>query len=132
MEMEKGEILELLGPSGSGTLVRSITIMGMLTPKKGKIMVLGESIPNRELLMNIGYMAQSDALYGNWTALENLKFFTTLMGLKNSIEAIMHAAKVVKLDNHLSDNVNSFSGGMKRRLSLAIALVPNPKLLILD
>lgn len=44
----------------------------------------------------------------------------------------MHAAKVVKLDNHLSDNVNSFSGGMKRRLSLAIALVPNPKLLILD
>ena len=44
------------------------------------------------------------------------------MGLKNSNEAIMHAAKVVKLDNHLSDNVNSFSGGMKRRLSLAIAL----------
>lgn len=67
MEMEKGKILELLGPSGSGktTLVRSITIMGMLTPKKGKIIVLRESIPNRELLMNIGYMAQSDALYGN-------------------------------------------------------------------
>ena len=54
------------------------------------------------------------------------------MGLKNSNEAIMHAAKVVKLDNHLSDNVNSFSRGMKRRLSLDIALVPNPKLFILD
>ena len=132
LEMKEGEILGLLGPSGSGktTLVRSI--MGMLTPKKGQIEVLGEKVPNRKLLAKIGYMAQSDALYGNLTALENLKFFADLMGLKDCDDAIMHASKVVNLDKHLNEEVDNFSGGMKRRLSLAIALVPNPKLLVLD
>ncbi len=132
LKMKEGEILGLLGPSGSGktTLVRSI--MGMLTPKKGKITVLGKPVPDRKLLAQIGYMAQSDALYGNLTALENMKFFTTLMGVKNGEEAIMHAGKVVNLDKHLNEEVNGFSGGMKRRLSLAISLVPNPKILVLD
>lgn len=132
LKMKEGEILGLLGPSGSGktTLVRSI--MGMLTPKKGRISVLGKPVPDRKLLAQIGYMAQSDALYGNLTALENMKFFTTLMGVENSNEAIMHAAKVVNLDKHLNEEVNGFSGGMKRRLSLAISLVPNPKILVLD
>lgn len=132
LKIKEGEILGLLGPSGSGktTLVRSI--MGMLTPRKGKITVLGKPVPNRQLLAQVGYMAQSDALYGNLTALENMRFFTTLMGVENGDEAIKHAAKVVNLDKHLNEKVNGFSGGMKRRLSLAISLVPNPKILVLD
>lgn len=132
LKIKEGEILGLLGPSGSGktTLIRSI--MGMLTPRKGKITVLGKSVPNRQLLAQVGYMAQSDALYGNLTALENMRFFTTLMGVENGDDAIKHAAKVVNLDKHLNEKVNGFSGGMKRRLSLAISLVPNPKILVLD
>lgn len=132
LRMPKGEILGLLGPSGSGktTLVRSI--MGMLSPKKGKITVLGHDIPNRQLLAKIGYMAQSDALYATLTARDNLNFFANLMGIRHPKEAIDHAARVVNLTDYLDRRVQDYSGGMKRRLSLAIALVPNPELLILD
>lgn len=134
LKIEKGEILALLGPSGSGktTLVKSL--VGMCTPFKGSVKVLGTEMPNLDCLNKIGYMAQSDALYDDLSGLENLLFFASLYGLKGkkAKENISYLLNLVKLEEHKNKAVKNYSGGMKRRLSLAIALVHNPEVLILD
>lgn len=129
-----GEILALIGPSGAGKTTLVSTIMGMLRPRSGTVRVLDTAVPNRALLAKIGYMAQTDALYTTLTARENLHFFGTMMGVPQSQQAqqMAHAAAVVNLDHDLDKAVADYSGGMKRRLSLAIALLADPPLLILD
>lgn len=100
----------------------------------GQDLILGKSMPNRAILADLGYMAQADALYEKLTARENLRFFAVMKGIPKSeiIPQIEHAAKVVDLDRNLDQRVRTFSGGIKRRLSLAIALLGKPRLLILD
>ncbi|WP_107849257.1 ATP-binding cassette domain-containing protein, partial [Mycobacterium tuberculosis] len=90
--------------------------------------------PNRYILGDIGYMAQSDALYESLSGQENLEFFGQLKGLSRKVlkDDIAHVAQVVDLTEHLNKAVSGYSGGMKRRLSLAIALLGSPQLLILD
>lgn len=134
LQVTDGEILALIGPSGAGKTTLVSTIMGMLRPKAGSVKVLNTPVPNRALLASIGYMAQTDALYTTLTAQENLDFFGTMQGVsKNVLPArIQHAAGVVNLENDLGKYVGDYSGGMKRRLSLAIALLADPPLLILD
>ena len=100
----------------------------------GSATVFNQVMPNRKLLSRIGYMAQTDALYGSLSGQENLMFFAQMKGLKNqTIHAeIAHVAEVVDLTTDLNKRVSSYSGGMMRRLSLAIALLGSPELLILD
>ncbi|PRR83757.1 ABC transporter ATP-binding protein [Clostridium vincentii] len=134
LTVKEGEILGLIGPSGCGktTLVKSI--IGMEKVDGGYIELLGEKVPNLQVLNDIGYMAQSDALYEELTGEENLDFFSKLFKLsKNETkERIEYTTKLVNLENELSKKVSNYSGGMKRRLSLAISLIQDPKLLILD
>lgn len=134
LDVRRGEILALIGPSGSGKTTLISTIMGMIAAKSGTVTVLGKSMPDRQQLGSIGYMAQNDALYMNLTALENLRFFATVQGIdrRSLQQSIAQAAAVVKLQDVLRKPVKKFSGGMKRRLSLAIALVGDPPVLILD
>lgn len=134
LQVEAGEILALIGPSGAGKTTLVSTIMRMLKPKHGAVMVLNQKMPCREILAKIGYMAQTDALYDELTAQENLNFFGSMQGInkKSQQERIAHAAAVVNLTTDLNKQVKNYSGGMKRRLSLAIALISDPPLLILD
>ncbi|WP_018395219.1 ABC transporter ATP-binding protein [Bacillus sp. 37MA] len=134
LEIMEGEIFGLLGPSGAGktTLVKQLA--GLDTPTSGENFLLQEKIPSLKLIEKVGYMAQSDALYGELSAKENLQFFSALYGLKGKqqqqrIEEVM---KLVHLSDHLHKLVSNYSGGMKRRLSLAIALLHGPEILILD
>ncbi len=134
VNVRRGEIIGFLGPSGSGktTLVRAI--VGMFKPTSGKIKVLGKDMPTLSIVDHIGYMAQSDALYEDLNAYDNLFFFGALYNLKGN-EAKRRAEEVlslVLLKEHAKRSVRTYSGGMKRRLSLAIALLHNPELLILD
>lgn len=134
LAIEEGQIYGMIGPSGAGKTTLVKMIVGMDTPDTGTIHVLNKQMPNLELLQEIGYMAQSDALYMELTGLENLKFFASLYKL-NKLEQkkrITYAAELVSLTNELTKRVSTYSGGMKRRLSLAIALIQNPKILILD
>ncbi|KHE72696.1 ABC transporter ATP-binding protein [Halobacillus sp. BBL2006] len=132
--IEEGEIFGLLGPSGAGktTLVKMMT--GVLSPSKGDVFLNGEKMPSLNQMKQYGFMAQSDALYQELTARENLDFFASLykMPKARKKERIKEVMDMVDLTDHLDKTVETFSGGMKRRLSLAAALVHEPKLIILD
>ena len=133
-DLQSGEIIGLIGPSGAGKSTMIKTMLGMEKADSGMALVLDHTMPNRHILGDIGYMAQSDALYEALSGQENLEFFGQLKGLskKDLKEEIAHVAQVVDLIEHLNKAVSGYSGGMKRRLSLAIALLGSPQLLILD
>lgn len=132
--VQEGEIVGLIGPSGAGKSTIIKIVLGMEKANAGKALVFDTQMPNRELLKNIGYMAQADALYDVLTGYENLYFFAQMKGIKKVVikEEIQHVSQVVELTEHLAKKVSGYSGGMKRRLSLAIALLGEPDLLILD
>lgn len=134
LEVTKGEILGLLGPSGSGKTTLIKAVIGMAVPTKGKVLVLDQGMPSLKVVSQIGYMAQSDALYEDLNAMENILFFGALYGWKGK-EAVQRAEEVlqlVRLSEDARKPVRNYSGGMKRRLSLAIALYHKPQLVILD
>lgn len=134
LRIGRGELFGLLGPSGSGktTLIKLLT--GIDRADAGTVRLLGETMPKLSMLSRFGYMAQADALYGELTAKENLQFFASLYGLSGARrnERIQAVMAVVDLLPHLNKPVSAYSGGMKRRLSLAIALLHEPELLVLD
>lgn len=134
LEIEEGEILGLIGTSGSGKSTFIKSIIGMEKINKGEIFILGEKIPNRKVLQSIGYMAQADALYEDLTGKENLEFFTKIFSISKEkrSERIEYVSNLVNIQNDLNKKVKNYSGGMKRRLSLSISLIQNPKVLILD
>ncbi|ADL50084.1 ABC transporter ATP-binding protein [Clostridium cellulovorans] len=134
LNIRKGEIVGFLGPSGSGKTTLVKAIIGMNKASGGNIEVLGVRMPSLEIATKIGYMAQSDALYEDLNAMGNLIFFAELYGVKRK-EAKIRAEEVlalVGLSEYAKKAVRYFSGGMKRRLSLAIALMHKPQILILD
>ncbi|PAQ14257.1 ABC transporter ATP-binding protein [Bacillaceae bacterium SAOS 7] len=134
LQINGGEIFGLLGPSGAGKTTLVKQLVGLDLPTSGNNFLFQQKMPSLKLIEKIGYMAQSDALYGELSAKENLQFFASLYGLQGKkqqqrIEAVM---EVVQLTDHVNKLVSTYSGGMKRRLSLAIALLHEPQLLILD
>lgn len=133
-QVQPGEIVGLIGPSGSGKSTIIKVMLGMEVSDAGEATVFDLQMPQRALLANIGYMAQSDALYEQLTAKENLIFFGQMKGLKKQeLNAeVNRVAEVVKLTDDLNNKVEGFSGGMKRRLSLALALLGDPALFVLD
>ena len=131
-QIPRGRIIGLIGPSGAGKSTIIKIILGMEVPDRGSTTVFNQKMPNRKLLGKIGYMAQSDALYEQLTGQENLQFYADMKALKNSKKFIEHVASVVELTKDLNKRVSGYSGGMKRRLSLAIAMLGNNDILILD
>lgn len=134
LTLNRGEIIGLIGPSGAGKSTVIKVTLGMEVASGGSAKVFDTQMPNRELLGRIGYMAQTDALYEALSGRENLKFYGLMKGIAKADMAkeVAHAAQVVDLTADLDKRVSGYSGGMMRRLSLAIALLGNPELLILD
>lgn len=134
LSIQKGEIFGLLGPSGAGktTLIR--LIIGMELANEGRIQIMEKDVPNVAVIQQIGYTAQADALYTDLSAEENMKFYCELYGIpkKEWDERIIQSLQVVNLVDARKKIVNAYSGGMKRRLSLAISLLHQPTILILD
>jgi ABC-2 type transport system ATP-binding protein len=134
LDIRPGGIYGLLGPSGSGKTTLIKMMIGLELPSSGIVTFKGNKLKAKEVYPSIGYMAQSDALYEELTAMENLAFTASLYGLKKErrkqqIEKVM---EMVDLLPHLDKPVHQFSGGMKRRLSLASALLHDPDVLFLD
>ena len=101
---------------------------------EGTIILLDKKVPNQKVIENIGYTAQADALYTDLSAEENMKFYCRLYKIpkKERNARIDECLSIVNLKDDKKKIVNNFSGGMKRRLSLAISLIHRPKVLILD
>ena len=125
----KNSIYGLLGPNGAGksTLLKMLT--GMINPTSGEI-IYKEKPWSRNDLLEIGSLIEQSTIYENLTARENLKVRTLLYNLPDSrIEDVL---EIVNLTNTGNKKAGKFSMGMKQRLGIAIALLNNPKLLILD
>jgi ABC-2 type transport system ATP-binding protein len=134
LELRKGEILGLIGPSGSGKTSFARALVGLLTPDSGEVRVFGERMPSRKVLGRVGYMAQADALYDDIDGLANLAYFAALQGMGKR-EARQRAGSLVEfvgLSGHEKRFVREYSGGMRKRLSLAVALIHEPELIVLD
>jgi len=136
LEISKGEFFGILGPNGAGktTLIQLIT--GILIPDNGKIFVNGASVSSdkRTIASQIGVVPQDIALYNSLTALQNLLFwggFYSVNKTRLKSRAYELLEKVGLLER-ANSRVGTFSGGMKRRINLAVALMHNPAILIMD
>jgi ABC-2 type transport system ATP-binding protein len=129
LRVRQGEIYGLLGPNGAGktTLIRSI--VGLVAPDTGSVTVLGQRMPNLDVLRHIGYMTQLAALYPGLSVEENVQFFAAIYGVDNGTK---EALQFVDLYDRRKSVVSTLSGGMRQRCSLACALVHRPQLLLLD
>lgn len=133
-EVPRGQIVCLLGPSGCGKTTMVDLIIGNTVPVEGSVTVLGEQAPYPQARKRVGYMPQDEALYDDITAEENLRFFGTMVGLTGTrrSERIADLLRFANLEDDRKKLVSHFSGGMKRRLSLAVAMLHEPELLVLD
>lgn len=129
ISVSKNSIYGLLGPNGAGKSTLLKMIVGMLNPTSGEIIFDGHRWSRKDLQV-IGSLIESAPLYENLTAKDNLKVRTIVLGLPDSrIEEVLN---IVGLEDTGKKRAGQFSMGMKQRLGIAIALLNNPKLLILD
>ena len=132
LQIRVGEIYGLLGPNGSGKTTFIRCVAGLLRPEAGSLTVLGGTPRAAASAGRVGYMTQAPALYGELSVHENLRFFAALQGVPHADERIEEALRMVELLDRSKSVVNTLSGGMRTRVSLAAALLHGPSLLLLD
>jgi len=136
LEFRKGEIIGLLGPNGAGKSTTISMISTLYKPTSGKLFYKGmDIIKNPKAIQpDLGYVPQEIALYESLSGYENLKYFGGLYGLhghelKKRIESV---SEIIGINDRLKDRVEHYSGGMKRRINIGVALLHQPKLIIMD
>ncbi len=135
LEVRRGEILGLLGPNGAGKTTAISCLCGLLLPSAGELQFDGRPFDPRRRAADrahLGVVPQELALYENLTAHENLTFFARLHGVSDVAAAVQAGLSLAGLEQRASDRVGTFSGGMKRRLNMAVALLGDPALAMLD
>ena len=135
LEVRRGEVFGLLGPNGAGKTTTVAMIAGLLAPDEGSVELASLGSPRApEVRQHIGVAPQALALYDGLSGAENVALFGQLYGLSGDALAVRVAAAIafVGLLDRAADRVAIYSGGMKRRLNLAVALVHEPELVVLD
>lgn len=135
-EIKKGEILGIIGPNGAGKSTFFSILAAISNPQDGDIIVNGKSITKNKqhIKRNIGYVPQELALYSGLSGMDNLNFWAGIYGLSRGEKkrAVESAILDMNLEDVIKRRVDTYSGGMKRRLNIAIGLLHNPLLIIMD
>ncbi len=128
-EFDPGRFHTILGDNGAGktTLLRALA--GLAQPTRGEISIFGQS--PRDACRDLGYMAHPSLLYDEMSGMENLRYFAGLYGIEGD-EPCAAAIRAVRLDPELTRPVGQYSQGMRQRMSLARAILHDPKVLLLD
>ena len=135
LEVRRGEVFGLLGPNGAGKSTSIGMSVGLLAPDSGSVELEGAGAPtDSRVRAQIGMVPQSLALYNEMTGEENLRFFGNLYGvhasrLRERVEIVL---ELVGLTGKRGDRVKSYSGGMQRRLNLAVGVLHDPPMILLD
>lgn len=132
LKINRGDIYGFLGPNGSGKTTTLSLLLGLLKNQKGDIEFFGKDfLQNRkDILRKVGSLIEAPSLYGHLTARENLEVYREIYGAPK--ERIDEVLSLAGLSDTGSKSVRKFSLGMKQRLSIALALLPRPRLMILD
>ncbi|MGE5614764.1 MAG: ABC transporter ATP-binding protein [Bacillota bacterium] len=135
-EIDKGEIFGLFGPNGAGKTTFVSILAAISKPTSGDIIVNGFSVreqPDR-VKADIGFVPQDIALYPMLSGKDNLDFWAGIYGLRGRLkkERMSEAISIVRLEDRIKDRVSEYSGGMKRRLNIAVSLMHHPKILVMD
>lgn len=131
-DVEEGEIFGFLGPNGAGKTTTIRMIVGLIAPNKGSISIMGNNISKdkEKALANVGAVVENPELYLYLSGRENLMQIARIRNIpKEEVEKVI---RLVGMEQRINDKVKKYSLGMKQRLGLAAALLPNPRLLILD
>ncbi len=132
LTVEEGSIYGFLGPNGAGKTTTIRLLLGLLAPSAGEVMLFGQKLRrgNRQLMSKVGSLVETPSLYLHLTGRENLQVVTTLLQLPQG--HIAQVLDLVELAQDANRKVSEYSLGMKQRLGIALALIHQPKLLILD
>ena len=120
----------ILGDNGAGKTTLLRILAGLIAPTRGTVSILGQS-DLRTVCREVGYMAHPSLLYDEMSGMENLRYFAELYGIKDN-RRCAEVISAVKLDPELARPVGQYSQGMRQRMSLARALLHDPKILLLD
>jgi ABC-2 type transport system ATP-binding protein len=130
LDIPQGKVTGLLGPSGAGKTTLMRVIVGLQRPKKGSVKILGKPAGSAELRAQVGYVTQAPSVYADLTVAENLRYFGAMVNVgKPRVDEIM---ALVRLQNYAGRLAGRLSGGQRARVSLAVALLGSPRLLVLD
>ena len=127
---EAGRLYGILGDNGAGKTTLLRMLAGLVAPTRGQITILGKNNP-RDVCREFGYMAHPSLLYDEMSGMENLRYFARLYGLQDH-KRCAESITAVGLDPELQRPVGQYSQGMRQRMSLARALLNDPKILLLD
>lgn len=132
--VNQGDVYGFLGQNGAGKSTTIRMLLTLIAPTSGNIELFGKPLAanRKEILSQIGAMIERPDLYKYLSAYDNLKIFAKLSGCKVSEKLLMNQLEIVGLADRATDKVKGFSQGMKQRLGIAIALVHNPALVVLD
>ncbi|WKB34979.1 ABC transporter ATP-binding protein [Terrilactibacillus sp. S3-3] len=136
LQIKEGEIFGLLGPNGAGKTTLTNTLLGLTSASQGTIKIFGKELRknNKEIKRQVGLVPQDIAVYDNLSALENVRLFGRLYGLTGEElnKGVADALEFTGLVHLQNKRPAQFSGGMKRRLNIACAIVHKPRLIIMD
>ncbi len=132
--VQQGEVYGFLGPNGAGKSTTIRMLLTLIEPTAGEIEIFGLGLAKhrREILRKTGAIIERPDLYKYLTALENMRIFATMSGVKLSRKQLMEQLARVDLAARAESKVKTYSQGMKQRLGIAVALVHDPDLIILD
>lgn len=128
-EVPRGQVVGILGPSGGGKSTLMRALVGVQRHVEGRCEVLGLAAGSPPLRRRVGYMTQESSVYGDLTVDENLRYFARILGAADQVDAVLGR---VDLTGERDRLVRSLSGGQHHRVSLAVALLGQPELLVLD